>query len=63
MWHPNTFINPFWKNRVPVEVKLKSGEIKVIKCPSCARGMMDLVTEWRIKPIEKPETETPSVSH
>lgn len=56
-WQDNTWENPFWKGSTypssssnppkSVEVMFKDGKIKLLTCPSCARGMFNLVSKWR----------------
>lgn len=46
-WIANTPANPFYKSKVPVEIKLKDGTVMVAKCPKCRRTMSPYVKEWR----------------
>ena len=50
-WIKNTYENPFFRSKDPVEVRTKFGTVKELACPRCARGWMSSVVEWR--PLQK----------
>jgi hypothetical protein len=49
-WHKNSWEDPFFAQKEPVEVETDTGKKYVLTCPRCAGGMMDFVKRWRFAP-------------